>query len=217
MGNQLAVDKEPSSLDSIVSFPKNLLPENEVFISNSNFQHLNIWSLSEEKDPKTSRREEGNQFYTKPIDLSNMEKNHFLLDSQNVYIVLLIFKKEFQSVIDQSPFPTGLWGIIESSSNMTPRGLLYAFPVTNDSQNLESFLLSKRDYDDSEFKYMLFIWNGKISSSKTRLPINKMLFSSELYPDSSRISRFAPSKIVSFGSRCPAGRFHLPIWRPSPS
>ena len=73
MGSQLAVDKEPSSLDSIVSFPKNLLPDNEIFMSNSNFQHLNLWSLSEEKDYKTSRREEGNQFSNKPIDLLNGE------------------------------------------------------------------------------------------------------------------------------------------------
>ena len=67
------------------------------------------------------------------------------------------------------PFPTGLWGIIESSSNITPRSLLYAFHANNnDNQNLESFLLSKRDFSDSEFKYMLFIWNGKSSSALLR-------------------------------------------------
>ena len=50
---------------------------------------------------------------------------------------------------------------------MTPRGLLYAFP-NNNSQNLESFLLSKRELEDSEFKYMLFIWNGKKASAYLR-------------------------------------------------
>ncbi|MBQ2577102.1 MAG: hypothetical protein II566_07505, partial [Lachnospiraceae bacterium] len=93
----------------------------------------------------------------------------YLLDSQNVYVLLLIFKKDSENEVENSPFPTGLWGIIESLSNMTPRGLLFAFPAThNNSQNLESFLLSKRELYDSEFKYMLFIWNGKKSTAFLR-------------------------------------------------
>ena len=91
-----------------------------------------------------------------------------MLDSQNVYILLLIFKKDGELDIENSPFPTGLWGIIESSSNMTPRGLLFAFPENQKSQNLESFLLSKRELNDSEFKYMIFIWNGKKSTAFLR-------------------------------------------------
>ena len=189
MGNKLAVDKDPSSIESIISYSNTDLPLNETFPKDSSYQHLSLWALSEEKDPKTSRREENNSFTSKPIELSKIEKNHFLLDGENVYILLLIFKKELEFLIDQSPFPTGLWGIIESSSNMTPRGLLYAFPVTNDSQNLESFLLSKRDYDDSEFKYMLFIWNGKSSSALLRshslmkaFDLDKALSEPELIP-----------------------------------
>ena len=166
MGNIIAVDKCPSPIENIISFDSNNLPIKEVFPVKSNFQHLSLWSFSEDKESKSSN--DKNQFISIPIELSKIEKNHFLLDSENVYILLLIFQKEYETLISQSPFPTGLWGIIESSSNMTPRGLMYAFPATNDSQNLESFLLSKRDYDDSEFKYMLFIWNGKCSSSLLR-------------------------------------------------
>ena len=103
-----------------------------------------------------------------PIELANIHKNHFLLDSQNVYILLLIFKKGGETDIENSPFPTGFWGVIESSSNMTPRGLLFAFPAKQTSQNLESFLLSKRELNDSEFKFMLFIWNGKKSTAFLR-------------------------------------------------
>ena len=104
-----------------------------------------------------------------PVEIANIHKNHFLLDSQNVYVLLLIFKKDSENEVENSPFPTGLWGIIESLSNMTPRGLLFAFPAThNNSQNLESFLLSKRELNDSEFKYMLFIWNGKKSTAFLR-------------------------------------------------
>lgn len=103
-----------------------------------------------------------------PVEIANIHKNHFLLDSHNVYVLLLIFKKDCETVVENSPFPTGLWGIIESSSNMTPRGLLFAFPATHNCQNLESFLLSKRELNDSEFKYMLFIWNGKKSTAFLR-------------------------------------------------
>ena len=48
---------------------------------------------------------------------------------------------------------------------MNPRGLLFTFPAKQTSQNLESFLLSKRELDDSRFKFMLFIWNGKKSTA----------------------------------------------------
>lgn len=59
-------------------------------------------------------------------------------------------------------FPNSLWGIVESSSNMTPRGLKYAFSTSSySSENLESYMLSKRDFKDSDYKFMLFIWNGK--------------------------------------------------------
>ena len=104
-----------------------------------------------------------------PVEIANIHKNHFLLDSHNVYVLLLIFKKDSENEVENSPFPTGLWGIIESLSNMTPRGLLFAFPDThNNSQNLESFLLSKVELNDSEFKFMLFIWNGKKSTAFLR-------------------------------------------------
>ena len=123
-----------------------------------------------------------------PVEIANIHKNHFLLDSHNVYVLLLIFKKDSENEVENSPFPTGLWGIIESLSNMTPRGLLFAFPDThNNSQNLESFLLSKRELNDSEFKFMLFIWNGKKSTAFLRsvslmkaFDLDKALMSTEL-------------------------------------
>ena len=45
-----------------------------------------------------------------------------------VNIILLIFKKEKDNLVENSPFPIGLWRIIESSSNTTPKGLLNSFP-----------------------------------------------------------------------------------------
>ena len=170
MGNKLSVDKTPSSIENIISFPLSSFPPLPSIPDDNQYQHLSLWSFSESQMPSQSTSElPTNQITSTAIDLTNIHKTHFLLNSNEVYIILLVFKKEKEHIIEQSPFPTGLWGIIESSSNMTPRGLLYAFPATNnDSQNLESFLLSKRDFSDSEFKYMLFIWNGKSSSALLR-------------------------------------------------
>ena len=111
--------------------------ENNILNNNKNIQEENNLNNLCDEEPKIS---------ISPVEISNIHKNHFLLDSHNVYVLLLIFKKDSENEVENSPFPTGLWGIIESLSNMTPRGLLFAFPDThNSSQNLESFLLSKRE------------------------------------------------------------------------
>ena len=173
MGNNIYVDRTPSSIEKIISYPISKIEESTKEINNQNnsYQHINLWSLNENNStiPNKNTKDENStiSIKTNPIELSIIHKSRFLLDSQNVYIILLIFKKDKENLIENSPFPTGLWGIIESSSNMTPRGLLYAFP-NNNSQNLESFLLSKRELEDSEFKYMLFIWNGKKASAYLR-------------------------------------------------
>jgi len=175
MGNKIYVDKTPSSIENIISYPNSNIEESLKEINNENhsYQHLNLWSLSESNNSisndNNNIQDENTttSIISNPIELSNIHQSRFLLDCHNVYIILLIFKKEKENLVENSPFPTGLWGIIESSSNMTPRGLLYAFP-NNNSQNLESFLLSKRELEDSEFKYMLFIWNGKKASAYLR-------------------------------------------------
>ena len=184
MGNKIFVDKFPNSIESIIKHTNikeeeisKLIDHNKILLSS--YQKLNFWSLSENQNSNQKI------LLSNPIDLSNISTKK-ILESHNVYIILLIYKKDTENMIENSPFPTGLWGIIESSSsNMTPRGLLYAFPANNNnsnsntlnnnninnnnnSQNLETFLLSKRELNDSEFKYMLFIWNGKQSSAYLR-------------------------------------------------
>ena len=124
--NQNNNKQEGSILD------KENIQNNNINNNRNNPEENNINNLCDE-EPKIS---------ISPVEISNIHKNHFLLDSQNVYVLLLIFKKDSENEVENSPFPTGLWGIIESLSNMTPRGLLFAFPDThNNSQNLESFLL----------------------------------------------------------------------------
>ena len=147
------------NIDNGININRNMSLDNNNVNNNHNQETNNINNLCDE-EPKIS---------IIPVEIANIHQNHFLLDSHNVYVLLLIFKKDSENEVQNSPFPTGLWGIIESLSNMTPRGLLFAFPAThNNSQNLESFLLSKRELNDSEFKYMLFIWNGKKSTAFLR-------------------------------------------------
>lgn len=53
-----------------------------------------------------------------------------------------------------------MWGVVESYSNLTPRGL--GCPVATSESHLESFLLPKRQQAaTSVFEYMIFVWNGK--------------------------------------------------------
>lgn len=151
MGNKLYVDSKINTLDQIFKFNTDNLT-NDIKETNTNHQNLKVWRFYEDNDNNI----------TIPILLPNIKEDHFLLSSHEVYIILLIYKDE---ILEPSSFPTNLWSIIESSSNMTPRGLLkYAYSST--PENLESFSLSNRA--DSEYKYFIFIWNGKNSSANLK-------------------------------------------------
>jgi hypothetical protein len=150
MGNKLYVDSNVSTINDLINFNSDSLNANLVI--SDNYYNLKVWQFSENDDEKILR---------KPVHLPSIKEEKFLLSSLEVYIILLVYKEE---ISDISVFPPSLWGIVESSSNMTPRGLKYAFSTSND-QSLESYLLSKRNFVDSEYKYFLFIWNGKNSSA----------------------------------------------------
>lgn len=73
-----------------------------------------------------------------------------------------------------------MWGVVQSAENLTPRGLTNTFASNEDpdicsNHSLDSFLLSKRRGDttrqqesDSEFKYMIFVWNGKQANAMVK-------------------------------------------------
>ena len=67
-------------------------------------------------------------------------------------------------------FPHSLWGVVMSANNLTPRGLNQTISSKQDLENvgaLDSFLLSKRSdspREDQNYKYLLFVWNGKQAS-----------------------------------------------------
>ncbi len=69
-------------------------------------------------------------------------------------------------------FMESMWEMIESHSNLTPRGLETPIASSESMSTLnrdafESFFLPKRPAKQSEskFEYMIFLWNGKSANS----------------------------------------------------
>ena len=159
MGNNLIVDSKVSQIEDILAFPSEIINNIEIEDSQENLNNLKVWRFYENTDGIIK---------SGPVILPNICKDKFMLDSHEAYIVLLIARGK-QDLTEISTFPMNLWAIIESSANMTPRGLKYAFSLSNEkSENLESFMLSKRNFSNSDFKYVLFIWNGKNCSSQIK-------------------------------------------------
>lgn len=158
MGNKLVVDKNCSDLHEILIYNTIDLSKEKVEKSeddNNYHQNLKIWKIYED--------ENGNVI-SSPVNITMIKEEHFLFHSQEAYIILIVYKGN-DELYDLSSFPNSIWGIVESSSNMTPRGLKYVFSSSsNNSESLESYILSKRGFKDSEYKFVLFIWNGKNTS-----------------------------------------------------
>lgn len=64
-----------------------------------------------------------------------------------------------------------MWGVVESHSNLTPRGLEVPVASSESLTNLnkevlESFLLPRRPIkkEEGKFEYMIFVWNGKTAN-----------------------------------------------------
>ena len=94
MGNKLCVDNYPSSIDNIISFPIESLPSPPPLSSEDQYQHISMWSFSETQVGPQAPGKDPLQITSVPIELTNIHKTHFLLNSNDVYIILLIFKKE---------------------------------------------------------------------------------------------------------------------------
>ncbi len=185
MGSTVSIDKHVSNLDELLEFApgyfaglqfENKIPEGLT-------QHLKIWKFYED-------HKKVDMIKTLPIPLVSLQNSGFLFSSEEAYLILLIYKTEFEGIplivmqrIDKCElvnFPHSLCGVVESVSNLTPRGLLSTFSSTNESvaepspvmegsskfvENLESFIISRRQDKDTKYKYMLFLWNGKNSSN----------------------------------------------------
>ena len=122
-------------------------------------QHLKIWKFFKNEDEKIK---------SIPVPLHNLDQTSFVFSSTEAYLVLLVYRANTKEKVDVVSFPHSLWGLVESADNLTPRGLANSLSADNDAssvQSLDSFLLSKRENKghnkNRDYKYMLFVWNGK--------------------------------------------------------
>ena len=161
MGHHLSIDKHTTPLEDLLmispSWFKNVSLNN--LVSQTITQHLKIWKFSEKQVKK---------IVTNDVPLHNLEQTGFFFSSVEAYLVLLVYRANTKEKNDVVSFPHSLWGLVESTENLTPRGL--SSSISSDwswspVQSLDSFLLSKREnkeaYKNIYFKYMLFVWNGK--------------------------------------------------------
>ena len=102
------------------------------------------------------------------MPLHNLDQTKFAFSSTEAYLVLLAYRANTKEKVDVVSFPHSLWGLVESADNLTPRGLANPLDSETDAspkQSLDSSLLSKRENKEysknREYKYMLFVWNGK--------------------------------------------------------
>lgn len=126
-------------------------------------QHLKIWRF------KTNS---SNKIDISAVSLHNLEQTGFHFSSNEAYLVLLVYRANTKEKVDVVSFPHSLWGLVESADNLTPRGLSSSLSSDDDGSTthiLDSFLLSKREnreYNKNrDYKYMLFVWNGKEASA----------------------------------------------------
>jgi hypothetical protein len=104
--------------------------------------------------------------------LHNLEQTGFHFSSKEAYLVLLVYRANTKEKVDVVSFPHSLWGLVESADNLTPRGLSSSLSSDDDGSTthiLDSFLLSKRENKEynrnRDYKYMMFVWNGKEASA----------------------------------------------------
>jgi hypothetical protein len=124
-------------------------------------QHLKIWRF---------RNNDFGQIDIDAVPLSNIKEDGFVFSSKEAYLVLLVYRANSTKNMEVVSFPHSLWGLVQSADNLTPRGLSNSFSSDEDGStmhSLDSFLLSNREgnYKNREYKYMLFVWNGKQASS----------------------------------------------------
>ncbi|KAM3134971.1 hypothetical protein pb186bvf_012971 [Paramecium bursaria] len=153
MGTKLSIDKHVSNLEDILELNTKLLEKIkfDCNIPDCITQHLKIWKFLEDKHPIKKVKSE-------PINLSTIQSSGFNFLSNECYLVLLIYKKAHEKSNQFTNFPHQMWGLVESYSNLTPRGL--GCPVAS-SEQFESFLIPQRNDLKISFEYMIFVWNGK--------------------------------------------------------
>ena len=142
MGSQISIEKQLTSLEDLTN---SSIPQfKPVIVLASYSHHLKLWRFCEESG----------QIQVKPVSLAEPQS----FKSKECYLVLVIYKRDSESKFIE--YPHTLWAMIETFSNLTPRGLENIF-TSDDLGVLDTVLPSKRDSSDNEVHYMLFVWNGR--------------------------------------------------------
>ena len=149
MGSLISVDRDLTQLDDLLSAPVSSFKGSKVSVPHSH--HVKLWRFSE--DPQTS---EG--ILTQAVSLTEPQA----FKNKQCYLLLIIYRKDSPQKFDG--YPHTIWGMLESLNNLTPRGLENVF-TSDDSACLDTFLLSRREQEESDMHYMLFVWNGKAAGA----------------------------------------------------
>ena len=149
MGSLISVDKDLTQLDDLLVMPISSFKQSKA--SSTHSHHLKLWRFYD--DPQNP---EG--VITQAVNLTEPQA----FKNKECYLVLLIYRKD--SHLKFNGYPHTIWGMLESLSNLTPRGLENIF-TSDDSACLDTFLLSRREQEENEIHYMLFVWNGKTAGA----------------------------------------------------
>ncbi|CAG9322140.1 unnamed protein product [Blepharisma stoltei] len=146
MGSTISIETQQSNLDELLSLSPSTFTKlgNEALLTDFS-HHLRIWRFQE--DPHNP-----DLIKSQPLSLSTAQT----FKSQECYLVLLISHSGKDYSFEDHP--GSIINIIESITNLTPRGLENVF--STDDSAMSSLLLSKNEINEA-LHYALFVWNGK--------------------------------------------------------
>lgn len=145
MGSLISVDREVTQLDDLINVTLGSFRPSKASAAHSH--HIKLWRFQEDSSNSDMIQSHAVNL-TEPQSFKNKE----------CYLVLIVYHKD--SEMKFNGYPHSIWGMIESLGNLTPRGLENVF-TSDDSASLDTFLLARRQQEESNIHYMLFVWNGK--------------------------------------------------------
>ena len=173
MGTKQSIDKNVSDIEDILSmnpsYFRKIKFENKSPMMISH--HLKLWKFSEDL-------QNNKKFCTEPISLQQIKNTGFTFKKHECYIVQLIYRSGSCDEEVLESLPSSMWGLVESYSNQTPRGL--EVPVASsvglanlNREVMDSFIVPKSNKekgsnkakDSEKLEYMIFVWNGKHTKS----------------------------------------------------
>lgn len=91
---------------------------------------LQIWRFHEEAGGKFDAVKNS------PVNLASLSKSNFVFQEKEAYLILLIYKADSPEQLDVHTFPKGVWSVVQTTDNLSPRGLASTFASNEDSSVL---------------------------------------------------------------------------------